>query len=104
MTSITETKPPITTKVKLVFEAVGSAPILAHKKIQVDATHPFAVVDNFLRGQLQLNQHDTLFLYINTGFCPSMDEIMSTLNQSFGTGEGKKRKLIVNYSLQPAWG
>jgi ubiquitin-like protein ATG12 len=94
------TKP---TKVKLVFKAVGSAPILKHEKISVAATQPFAVVDNFLRGQLQLNPTDALFLYVNQ-YCPSMDDTMSTLNESFGEGAGKKRKLNIMYALQPAWG
>lgn len=104
MTSLATTDQTAPTKIKLVFEAVGSAPILAQKKIRVDASHPFAVVDTFLRSQLKLNPQDTLFLYIKSGFCPTMGEIMSTLNESFGTGDGKKRKLIVSYSLQPAWG
>ena len=107
-TEATPTTPPALTKVKLkvklVFKAVGSAPILATSKVSVAAGQHFAVVDNFLRGQLKLGQHDTLFLYIKSGFCPSMDEIMSTLIESFGEGTGTKRKLIVNYSLQPAWG
>ena len=94
---------PAPTKVKLVFKAVGSAPILKHEKINVAAAQPFAVVDNFLRGQLQLNPHDVLFLYVNQ-YCPSMDDTMSTLIESFGEGVGKKRKLQIMYALQPAWG
>ena len=109
-TEATPTTPPAPTKVqlkvKLVFKAVGSAPILTDRssKVSVAAGQHFAAVDNFLRGQLKLGQHDTLFLYIKSGFCPSMDEIMSTLIESFGEGTGTKRKLIINYSLKPAWG
>ena len=100
LTPIPTTTP---SKVKLVFKAVGSAPILKHDKISVAKTQQFAVVENFLRNQLQLNPRDRLYLYVNQ-YCPSMDDTMSTLNESFGEGVGKKRKLNIMYSLQPAWG
>ena len=91
-------------KAKLNFQAVGSAPVLRRNKFRIEADKPFAVVDSFLRGQLQLGPRDALFLYVNQGFCPGLDEGIATLVASFGTGQGKKRELIVNYSLQPAWG
>jgi ubiquitin-like protein ATG12 len=40
------------------------------------------------------------FVYIKSAFTPSMDELVSTLYDGFAV-DGK---LVVNYSVTPAWG
>jgi ubiquitin-like protein ATG12 len=40
------------------------------------------------------------FVYLNSAFSPAMDELISTLYEGYGL-DGK---LVVNYSITPAWG
>ena len=93
-------------KTRINLQAVGSAPQLKKTRFKIESDKPFAVLDAFLRGQLKLGAapEDTLFLYLCSGFCPALDEPIATLVDNFGTGQGKKRELVVQYCLQPAWG
>ena len=93
-------------KTRINLQAVGSAPQLKKTRFKIESDKPFAVLDAFLRAQLKLDaaQGDALFLYLCSGFCPSLEETISTLVDNFGTGQGKKRELVVQYCLQPAWG
>ena len=93
-------------KTRINLQAVGSAPQLKKTRFKIESDKPFAVLDAFLRAQLKLDatKGDALFLYLCSGFCPSLEETISTLVDNFGTGQGKKRELVVQYCLQPAWG
>jgi len=84
-------------KVVVMYKATGDAPILKQTKFKIDASENFAKVVDFLRRQLR---RDSLFVYLNSAFSPSLDEKLSSLADSFGI-DGK---LVVNYSLTPAWG
>jgi ubiquitin-like protein ATG12 len=72
-------------------------------KFLVDARTEFSVVSQMLRKQLHLSPSSSLFLYTNSAFSPSPDEQIGCLSECFaakgGTGE-----LLINYSLQEAWG
>ena len=93
------------TKTRINLQAVGSAPQLKKTRFKIESDKPFSVLDTFLRSQLKLDSQDnTLFLYLCSGFCPSLSDLISTLVENFGTGQGKKRELVVQYCLQPAWG
>jgi ubiquitin-like protein ATG12 len=87
-------------KVKVHFVATGSAPIMKKTKFQISADQRFASVSTFLRKMLKIEAGQSLFLYCNSAFVPSPDELLQDLRDSFAVRE----ELVVHYSLQEAWG
>ena len=88
-------------KVKVHFVAVGSAPIMKKTKFQIGADQRFATVTTFLRKILKMTgSGGSLFLYCNSAFVPSPDELVGDLSDCFSIRE----ELVIYYSLQEAWG
>ena len=88
-------------KVKVHFVAVGSAPIMKKTKFLIGANQRFSAVTAFLRKMLKLKDTgSSLFLYCNSAFVPGPDELVGDLRDCFNIGG----ELIINYSLQEAWG
>ena len=87
-------------KVKVHFQAVGSAPLLKKAKFQLRADQRFAAISMFLRKMLHLPEHSSLFLYCNSAFCPGPDELVGDLRDHFRVRD----ELVIHYSLQEAWG
>eukprot|EP00117_Sycon_ciliatum_P049161 scpid91095/ scgid34897/ Autophagy protein 12-like len=87
-------------KITIMFKATGDAPILKQRKFLIDPTKDVAWLLKFLRRQLKLQLSDALFLYVSQSFVPPPDQVIKNLYDCFGTD----RKLIFNYSLNPAWG
>ena len=95
-------KPTNNQKIKIHFVPVGNAPILRRTKFQIgdEDNKQFAFLNTFLRKTLKLGADQTLFLYINSAFVPSLDESLRDLNDCFAT----RGELQVYYALQEAWG
>lgn len=88
-------------KVKVHFVAVGSAPIMKKTKFQIRGDQRFAAVTTFLRKMLKMTGSEgSLFLYCNSAFVPSPDELVADLNDCFSV----RGELVIHYSLQEAWG
>lgn len=87
-------------KVKVHFVAVGSAPILKKAKFQISADQPFAAVTTFLRKMLKISEGASLFLYIQSAFVPSPEEIIGDIQKSFSVRD----ELLIHYSIQEAYG
>eukprot|EP00850_Spirogloea_muscicola_P020285 SM000211S06655 [mRNA] locus=s211:122898:124147:- [translate_table: standard] len=83
--------------VVILFRATGDAPILKQAKFKIAASERFAKVVDFLLRQLH---RDTLFVYVNSAFAPSPDELIADLFNNFAV-DGK---LVVNYASSQAWG
>ncbi|VDP44622.1 unnamed protein product [Soboliphyme baturini] len=88
------------TKINIVLKPVGDAPIMKQRRWLVLRSRPLAWVNAFIRKYLNLDQKDSLFLYVNQSFCPSPDYTIDNLYSCFGS-DGK---LIINYSISEAWG
>jgi ubiquitin-like protein ATG12 len=99
-TTTTTTTTVSTAKVKVHFLAVGSAPILKKTKFQVSRDQRFGSVQTFLRKVLKLQNGESLFLYLQSAFCPGPDELVGDLDACFS----KRGELVIHYSLQQAWG
>eukprot|EP00549_Striatella_unipunctata_P003550 CAMPEP_0118708332 /NCGR_PEP_ID=MMETSP0800-20121206/21811_1 /TAXON_ID=210618 ORGANISM="Striatella unipunctata, Strain CCMP2910" /NCGR_SAMPLE_ID=MMETSP0800 /ASSEMBLY_ACC=CAM_ASM_000638 /LENGTH=108 /DNA_ID=CAMNT_0006611479 /DNA_START=132 /DNA_END=458 /DNA_ORIENTATION=+ len=95
---LSTTTPP--KKVKVHFCAVGSAPLMKKNKFQIGSEQSFSAVTGFLRRMLKLDAGASLFLYCNSAFCPGPDEALSDLDDCFSI----RGELVINYSLQEAWG
>lgn len=68
-------------KVNVRFKAVGSAPILKQQVYKISATQRFEAVVLFLRKVLKVKRENSVFLYVNSTFAPSMDEVVGNLHQ-----------------------
>lgn len=68
-------------KVNVRFKAVGSAPILKQQVYKISATQRFEAVVLFLRKVLKVRREDSVFLYVNSTFAPSMDEVVGNLHR-----------------------
>ena len=81
--------------------AVGNAPILKQQVFKTSTSNAFEKVVLFIRKQLALEVHDSIYCYINQAFCPALDENVGNLYTCFAAVDGS---LNVYYSITPAWG
>lgn len=68
-------------KVKIKFKPVGSAPSLGQDVCKISATRRFEEVVRYLRRKLRCKGTDSVFLYVNSAFAPSLDEVVGNLHQ-----------------------
>lgn len=68
-------------KVVVKFKPVGSAPSLAQDVCKITATRRFEEVVRYLRRKLRCKDTDSVFLYVNSAFAPSLDEVVGNLHQ-----------------------
>ena len=71
-------------KVLIRFRPVGSAPALSTDVYKIRATQKFEGVVAFLRRILKVQPTDSVFLYVNSAFAPSLDEIVGNLHRVGG--------------------
>ncbi|KAH7151817.1 ubiquitin-like autophagy protein Apg12-domain-containing protein [Dactylonectria estremocensis] len=88
-------------KVVIRFKPVGSAPALTQDVCKISAERKFEEVVRYLRRKLRCQNTDSVFLYVNSAFAPSLDEVIGNLHQCF---KNSSNQLIVAYSLTPAFG
>ena len=70
-----------TDKIVVRFKPVGSAPSLAQDVCKISATRRFEEVVRYLRKKLRCKETDSVFLYVNSAFAPSLDEVVGNLHQ-----------------------
>lgn len=68
-------------KVVVRFKPVGSAPALAQDVCKISSTRKFEEVVRYLRRKLKCKDTDSVFLYVNSVFAPSLDEVVGNLHQ-----------------------
>lgn len=106
-------------KVVIKFKPVGSAPSLAQDVCKISAARKFEEVVRYLRRKLRCKNSDSVFLYVNSAFAPSLDEVVGNLHQVCPTSLDRRPcakmemsqcfknshgQLIVAYSITPAFG
>ena len=82
------------------LKATGNAPILKQQVFKISANSLFEKVVLYIRKELGLNKGEGLYVYVNSAFCPCLDEPIGNLVDCFGT----QGQLVVNYALVMAWG
>ena len=89
-------------KVVFLLKAVGSAPILKKKKWALPRSRTMGHITEFLKKYMQLDpqEQQQLFLYVNQSFSPAPDTTIGSVNDCFSS-EGA---LVLHYSLTQAWG
>ncbi|KFY29196.1 hypothetical protein V493_02498 [Pseudogymnoascus sp. VKM F-4281 (FW-2241)] len=89
-------------KVTVRFKAIGSAPVLKQPVCRINATQRFEAVVAYLRRVVKCGPQDSVFLYVNNTFAPSLDEIVGNLHRCFRNQT--EDQLVVSYSMTPAFG
>jgi len=87
-------------KVEVLLKPVGDAPMLNKKKWSVDRDKTVAWIVQFIRNYIKLDVADSLFLYVNQCFAPSLDQTIGNLFDCFAS-DGK---LVLHYAKTKAWG
>lgn len=89
-------------KVVFLLKAAGGAPILKKKKWALPRTKTMGHIVEFLKKYMQLDpqQQQQLFLYVNQAFSPALDTTIGSVYDCFSS-EGT---LVLHYSLTQAWG
>ena len=104
MTTVAAAKSPIRSDdtVVVLFKNAGGAPVLSasHQKYKLPASAKFEVATAHLRTLLGLSSEESLFLYCQTAFAPSPDELIRDVAQCFHVGG----TLILHYNTTPTWG
>jgi ubiquitin-like protein ATG12 len=72
-------------KVVFLLKAVGGAPILKKKKWALPRSKTIGHIVEFLKKFMQLDaqQQQQLFLYVNQSFAPAMDTTIGSVNDCF---------------------
>lgn len=68
-------------KVLVRFKPVGAAPSLSREVCKISAAQRFEAVVAYLRRVLKVKDTDSVFLYVNSAFAPSLDEIVGNLHR-----------------------
>lgn len=68
-------------KVVIKLKPVGSAPALAQDVCKISAERRFEEVVRYVRKKLRCSPTDSVFLYVNSAFAPSLDEVIGNLHQ-----------------------
>lgn len=70
------------------------------QKYKMSSSLHFDAVIKFLRKKLALQNHESVFCYVNQVFAPGLDEGVGNLWRCFRTGE----ELVVFYCLAQSFG
>lgn len=89
-------------KVVFLLKAAGGAPILKKKKWALPRSKTMGHIAEFLKKYMQLDsqQQQQLFLYVNQAFAPALDTTIGSVYDCFSS-EGT---LVLHYALTQAWG
>lgn len=68
-------------KILVRFKPVGAAPSLSREVCKISAAQKFEAVVAYLRRVLKVKDTDSVFLYVNSAFAPSLDEIVGNLHR-----------------------
>lgn len=79
--TVATTGPADDKKVVVKFKAVGAAAQLSQDVCKISATRKFEEVVRYLRRKLKCKDTDSVFLYVNSAFAPSLDEVVGNLHQ-----------------------
>lgn len=88
--------------VLLHFRPGPSTPLLPgeKQKYRMSSTLHFDAIIKFLRKKLRLQNHESIFCYVNQVFAPGLDEGVGNLWRCFRTGN----ELVVSYCVVQSFG
>lgn len=88
-----------TTKITVVFKAVGEAPSMKVNSFRVNENDTVFRLLQVIRKQLKLTE--PIHLFVNQAFSPSLEHTVKILKDCYAPND---EKLFIYYSITPAWG
>ncbi|EMC99504.1 hypothetical protein BAUCODRAFT_63570 [Baudoinia panamericana UAMH 10762] len=87
-------------KVTIRLSPLPNTPQLRQPRFKCSSNQRFEAIVRFLRRKLGLQDHESVFCYVNSVFAPGLDEGVGNLWRCFKTGD----ELVVSYSITQAFG
>ncbi|KAK0944805.1 Ubiquitin-like protein [Friedmanniomyces endolithicus] len=87
-------------KVTIRLSPLPNTPQLRQPRFKCSSNQRFEHIVRFLRKKVGLQDHESVFCYVNSVFSPGLDEGVGNLWRCFKTGN----ELVVNYSITQAFG
>ncbi|KAF2210809.1 hypothetical protein CERZMDRAFT_44284 [Cercospora zeae-maydis SCOH1-5] len=87
-------------KVTIRLSPLPNTPQLRQPRFRCSSKQRFEHIVRFLRRKLALQDHESVFCYVNSVFAPGLDEGVGNLWRCFKTGD----ELVVSYSITQAFG
>ncbi|KAK0284240.1 Ubiquitin-like protein [Friedmanniomyces endolithicus] len=87
-------------KVTIRLSPLPNTPQLRQPRFKCSSNQRFEHIVRFLRKKVGLEDHESVFCYVNSVFSPGLDEGVGNLWRCFKTGN----ELVVNYSITQAFG
>ncbi|KAI6839589.1 hypothetical protein KC340_g12255 [Hortaea werneckii] len=87
-------------KVTIRLNPLPNTPQLRQPRFKCSSNQRFEAIVRFLRRKLGLQDHESVFCYVNSVFAPGLDEGVGNLWRCFRVGE----ELVVSYSVTQAFG
>lgn len=89
-------------KCKITLKPAGNAPIIAKNKMFICGSFRVSVLITHIKNILgnTINENDSIFLYTNTNFSPSLDSYIGDLYRLHSI----KDELVFYYALTEVWG
>lgn len=87
-------------KIHLVLYPTGGTPIIKKKNFKVDSDLKVGQIIALIRKFIKLDSSESLFVFVNQLFAPSLDQTVQNLYDCFSCED----KLILYYSKSQAWG
>ncbi|TKA79596.1 Ubiquitin-like protein ATG12 [Friedmanniomyces simplex] len=87
-------------KVTIRLSPLPNTPQLRQPRFKCSGNQRFEHIVRFLRKKIGLQDHESVFCYVNSVFSPGLDEGVGNLWRCFKTGN----ELVVNYSVTQAFG
>lgn len=86
----------------LILKPAGNAPMIQSNKISIPGSKRLMSVQNLIKNTLKnhLSDQDSIFLYCNSNFAPSLNTYISDLSNNFSINN----ELTIFYSITEAWG
>lgn len=78
----------------------STPPLRGGQRFKMSSSLHFDAVVKFLRKRLQLQNHESVFCYVNQVFAPGLDEGVGNLWRCFKTGD----ELVVSYCVAQSFG
>lgn len=87
-------------KIIVLLKNVGDAPILRRNKFKLEPAKNISYIVDFIKKVLRTESNQSIFIYINQSFAPSLDQTIQNLYDCYACD----KKLVLHYAITPAWG
>lgn len=86
------------------FKAIGAVSQVSPSLVEFPNDTLFAVIPQYLKQKIKLDNKIQLWCYVGNAFIPPMDDSLETIGGLTSSSSSKDEILVVTYSLVEAFG